>query len=301
LPITAPADVGSLLRNVARFALAGSNVSADLSIPDDLWLCEIDAGQMGQVIDNLLINARQAMPQGGRIEIRAENVIQEPGSFVPAGRHVRVSIKDRGMGIPVELRSRIFDPFFSTKAGGSGLGLATAHSIVKRHGGHIEFDSVVGLGTTFRLLLPVTAAESVPTRAGPEEVRSFQGRVLVMDDEAVVRDVLRESLEGLGLQAEVVADGVAAVESVRSALAARDPFDVVILDLTIAGGMGGVETLAQLRTLDPSLRAIASSGYSSDPVMADPSKFGFQATLAKPYAIADLSRTLGPLLATPGA
>jgi signal transduction histidine kinase/CheY-like chemotaxis protein len=297
LPVTAPAEVGSLLRNVARFALAGSNVTADLLIPEGLWLCQIDAGQIGQVIDNLLINARQAMPQGGRVEIRAENVSQDAVPVLPAGRYVRVSIKDRGVGIPVELRSRIFDPFFSTKAGGSGLGLATAHSIVKRHGGHIEFDSVVGVGTTFHVFLPVAGTEAPPDRGDRDETCPLRGRVLVMDDEGVVREVLGESLRGLGLEVETVVDGVAAVESIRAALAAGTPFDLAILDLTIAGGMGGVETLAQIRRLQPSLRAIASSGYSSDPVMAEPSKFGFQAILAKPYAIADLSRTLRSLLA----
>jgi PAS domain S-box-containing protein len=294
-PVTAPTDLAVHLRNGARFALAGSNVSSEIDIPDDLWLCDIDAGQIGQVIDNIVINARQAMPAGGRIVIRASNETISDDPLVRAGRYVCVSIADRGGGIPAELRSRIFDPFFTTKPGGTGLGLATAHSIVKRHRGHIEFDSVVNEGTTFRLYLPATAG-AAPGPIPSEEVATLHGRVLVMDDEEFVREVARDSLAGLGLRVETVPDGATAIERVRAALNANDPFDLAILDLTIAGGMGGVETLAQLRTLQPALKAIASSGYSIDPVMADPTAFGFEGTLPKPYTRDDLIRTIRPLL-----
>jgi CheY-like chemotaxis protein len=213
---------------------------------------------------------------------------------------VKVVVGDHGVGIPVDHRSRIFDLFFSTKPHGSGVGLPTAYSIIKRHGGHIEFDSTIGEGTTFTFYLPTVAGRETLVVAPSDAVYVLKGRVLVLDDEEILRDVLRESLESFGLRVDVSADAHAALVLARSALAANDPFDLALLDLTIPGGMGGVEALVQLRMVQPSLKAIASSGYSSDPVMASPEKFGFQATLTKPYVISDLFRAVAPLLTTTG-
>jgi PAS domain S-box-containing protein len=297
VPVKAPGDVGILLRNAAPFALAGSNVTCRLTLPDDLWPCEIDAGQIGQVIDNLLINARQAMPQGGSVEVTAANVSIDSDPILAAGRYVKVVVEDHGTGIPLEHRSRVFDLFFSTKPHGSGVGLPTAYSIIKRHGGHIEFDSTLGEGTTFSFYLPTVASREMPAATPSDAVHLLKGRVLVMDDEEILRDVLRESLETFGLRVDVSADAHGALALARSALAAGDPFDLALLDLTIPGGMGGVEALAQLRAIQPSLKAVASSGYSSDPVMAAPEAFGFQAMLTKPYVMSDLFRTVAPLLA----
>jgi CheY-like chemotaxis protein len=237
------------------------------------------------------------MPEGGRVEIRADNLEASRDPILGAGRYVCVSIKDHGPGIPPELRSRIFDPFFTTREGGSGLGLSTARSIVRRHNGHIEFDSVAGQGTTFRVYLPASSG-SPGVEEQKEPPAPTRGRVLVMDDEEFVREVARESLDILGLRVEVVSDGAAALAAAAAANCAKDPFDLVILDLTIAGGMGGVETLARIREVEPSVKAIASSGYSSDPVMAAPTSFGFQGTLPKPYSIDDLARVLAAVLGT---
>jgi PAS domain S-box-containing protein len=300
-PVTSPTDVAILLHNSVRFSLAGSNVTCDVAIADSLWLCEIDAGQIGQVIDNLLINARQAMPAGGRIKVQASNVTLSDDTILPAGRYVLVCIEDRGCGIPPEHRNRIFDPFFTTKPKGSGLGLATVHSIIKRHRGHIEFDSIVGEGTIFRVYLPVATEGSLPTQARTKAPGTLAGRVLVMDDQEFVRDVACACLRSLGLRPEAVPDGHAALELFRSGLNSNDPFDLVILDLTIAGSMGGVETLSKLQQLQPSIKAVATSGYSSDPVMAAPMDFGFKGALAKPYTIEAMARIISQSLgAEPG-
>jgi len=295
-PVTSPTDVAILIHNSVRFSLAGSNVTCDIAIPDGLWLCTIDAGQIGQVIDNLVINARQAMPAGGRIKVEASNVTISDDLILPAGRYVLVSIADRGGGIPPEHRGRIFDPFFTTKPKGSGLGLATVHSIIKRHRGHIEFDSTVGEGTTFRIYLPVATSGPPPDLIHTDASGALSGRVLVMDDQEFVRDVACACLRSLGLRPEAVPDGHAALELFRASLDSNDPFDLVILDLTIAGSMGGVETLSKLRQLQPSIKAIASSGYSSDPVMAAPMDFGFKGALAKPYTIEGMARVISQSL-----
>jgi PAS domain S-box-containing protein len=298
-PVTAPTDIGALVREGARFALSGSNVTSECAIPHNLWPCQVDAGQIGQLIDNLLINARQAMPDGGRVDLQVENVTVDTDPILSPGRYVRLTIRDHGPGIPPEIRDRVFDPFFTTKPKGSGLGLATAHSIVERHGGHIDFESRSD-GVAFHVLLPATQSAGRAAVAIKPAKSALKGRVLVMDDEVIVREVLHDALEALGLRAVEVADGAAAIAASQAALAEGDPFEIAVLDLTIAGGMGGVETLAALRERQPGLRAIASSGYSSDPVMADPQKYGFQGTLPKPYLIDDVSRALAALLPRPG-
>ncbi|MCU0242062.1 MAG: ATP-binding protein, partial [Vicinamibacteria bacterium] len=296
LPVTAPTDIGLLLRHGVSFTLAGSKLVSALDVPSDLWWCDLDAAQISQVIENLLINARQAMPSGGCIEVQASNVLLDADPLLPDGRYVKFIIHDHGAGIRAEHRSRIFDPFFTTKPGGTGLGLATAHSIIKRHRGHIEFESVEGEGTSFSVYLPVASQGTLHRAEVVDTPVHLHGRVLVMDDEQVVRDVLSESLQVFGLDVVAVANGAAAVAAFQAALTAGAPFDLVILDLTIAGGMGGVETLAQLRELQPSVRAIASSGYSIDPVIADPTRFGFRGVLTKPYTIIQLRRTVAAFL-----
>jgi CheY-like chemotaxis protein len=297
-PVTEPRDLREIVERCARFVLSGSSVVGDLELPGDLWPCEVDAHQVGQALDNLLLNARQAMPQGGRIRLRAANVTLSEGQVarLSAGRYVRLEIGDEGGGIPPESQSRLFDPFFTTKPTGSGLGLTIVHSVISQHGGHIDFTSVVGRGTTFQIYLP--ASQQDATDAAPE-VRTaghLGGRILVMDDEPYVRDIAEEALAGLGYAVDLASDGAAALTLFARAQSERRPIALVILDLTIPGGMGGIETLARLRALDPHVKAIASSGYASDPVMAQPGSFGFDATLPKPYTIAALGDVVGELL-----
>ncbi len=299
-PATEPHALGELLQRSARFVLSGSELTAELDVPEDLWPCDVDPLQIRQAINNLLLNARQAMPRGGHVTIRAANLtIEGPHpSGLPPGRYVELEIADEGEGISPEIRNRVFEPFFTTKPSGTGLGLATVHSIVTQHGGAIEFDSVPGYGTTFRLLLRAALAAPGPEQQTPEPIPPARGcgRVLVMDDEPVVSEIATAALEWRGYDVETAPNGDAAVAAFARAIAERRPFDVVILDLTIAGGMGGVETLARLREMMPDVKAIATSGYTGGGVLADPSAFGFCGTLAKPYAISDLAAAIASLI-----
>jgi len=297
-PVTAPLALERLLRDGVGFALSGSNVSADLQIAGDLWLCEADARQIDQAIDNLLLNARQAMPAGGTITVLADNVTV-PGDFaapLPEGRYVRLVVRDEGPGVPEELHGRIFEPFFTTKPTGTGLGLATTSSIVRRHKGHVGVESTLGAGAAFTILLPASASEAAPEPdAGPQFVAG-RGRVLLLDDEDYVREVVSEALTSLGYEVTSVGRGEEAVERFREAHGTPHQFDVALLDLTIPGSMGGVATLRELRKIDEGIRAIASSGYSTDPTLADPAEFGFDASLAKPHTTAELAAALTRVL-----
>jgi PAS domain S-box-containing protein len=303
-PDIVPLALDGLLRNAVQFALSGSNVHCAPDIDADLWPCRGDEQQIGQVVDNLLLNARQAMPRGGEIRLLADNVAVPDEVRLPleAGRYVRVRIQDSGPGIPPDLLPRIFEPFFTTKVTGSGLGLATAYSIVSQHGGYIDVSSQVGGGTTFSVYLPASGDSDIAGEAPPESGKTPAGqaaarRVLVLDDEDCVREIVRDAVQELGHEVEAVTAGDEAVEAYRAAREAGAPFDLVILDLTIPGGMGGVETLSRLRRLEPAVRAIASSGYSGDPAMIDPEAHGFAGRLAKPYTVLELedvvTRVLG--------
>ena len=297
-PVKAPLALDQLVRECAGFALRGSRAQARFHLPSDLWPVEADVGQVNQAIQNLLLNAAQAMPRGGTIDVSTENVVVADASPLgPApGRYVRLCIRDRGMGIPAELLPRIFDPYFTTKPTGSGLGLAATRSVVDRHGGHIDVESALGEGTTFIVHLP--ASETAPPRAADvdEPPLGGTGRLLVMDDEAGVREVMSEILRYLGYDVEVAPDGDSAIELVRQRLAEGRPFDVAILDLTVPGGLGGKEALAELRTLDPSLRAIVSSGYNTDPVLSRFRDLGFQGVLRKPSSLQEVARTVRTVL-----
>jgi PAS domain S-box-containing protein len=296
-PIKQTLAVGGLLANAAQFTVRGSNVRTELTVAPDLWTVEADQGQIGQVFHNLILNACQSMPGGGTVRLAAANLSVAEGdeAAVPAGNYVRVTVEDRGPGIPAENLMKIFDPFFSTKTGGTGLGLAVVYSVVKKHGGHVEVASTPGEGATFRVLLPASAKPAAG--AAPQaEALAGRGRILLMDDEPVVRQVVSRILTTLGYEVRAVADGAAAVDLFREALAARQPFDAVILDLTVPGGMGGAEAIGRLRALDPDVRAIVSSGYSSDPVMSHFRDFGFASVIAKPFQAADLSRVLRQVL-----
>lgn len=247
-----------------------------------------------------MINACQAMPAGGTVHIAAKNRIIAGRSGLPLeeGDYVEVTLQDQGLGISREHLDRIFDPYFTTKQMGSGLGLATVYSIVRGHGGHITVESELGAGTTFRICLPATRGkirarkQEAATQTGP----GARGRVLVMDDEEMIRKMLSKMLPLTGYEVQVASDGAEAIELYARAGEAGQPFDAVILDLTVPGGMGGKETIRRLLEIDPDVKAIVSSGYSTDPIMSDFRSYGFSAVAVKPYSVEALEETLARLL-----
>ncbi len=306
-PVKTPVPITKIIRDSADFAMRGSNVRSEISIPEDLWHVEVDEGQINQVISNMVINANQAMPDGGTVRVQCENVIVKHGTTLPLdpGRYVRISIKDHGTGISEEHTHKIFDPFFTTKPKGSGLGLATAYTIVKRHSGHIDVESRVNSGTTFNIHLPAcqsgasgeTIMEEKHEKQIPVDNSGDMQRILVMDDETDIRNLVGDVLTHFGHTVAFASDGAAAIELYRSAMNSGQPFDVVIMDLTIPGGVGGKEAIKELLEMDPEVRAIVSSGYSNDPIMADFKSYGFTGVVAKPYEIRELVETLNRVIA----
>jgi two-component system cell cycle sensor histidine kinase/response regulator CckA len=284
-PIKKTTSILGLLQDAVTFALRGSNVVFDLRLPKDLWPIDMDEGQMSQAINNLIINAVQAMPGGGTVHIHGSNICVGQESLLPlqSGRYVKLSIQDEGIGIPVENLQKVFDPYFTTKQTGSGLGLATVYSIVKKHDGLISVQSEVGVGATFSLYLPASTKVRPPKPDGKISEQRSKGKILVMDDEELIRDLANELLVGNGYEVSVAEHGVEAFQIYKESKIAGEPFDVVIMDLTIPGGMGGLETLNRLREFDPDVCAVVSSGYSDDPAMAHFTKYGFAGVLPKPY------------------
>jgi two-component system, cell cycle sensor histidine kinase and response regulator CckA len=293
-PIKKLSLVSGMIRDGCQFALRGSNVRCQFALPEDLWAVEVDGGQINQVIYNLVINAQHAMPDGGTIEVSAENtqVTFKDGLPLASGRYVKIAVRDYGIGIPKNIHAKIFDPYFTTKNRGSGLGLATSFSIVKNHGGLITVDSEEGVGTTFHVLLPARQEIRMPEQQRDGKLIVGSGRILLMDDEQFIRDLAGEMLSLLGYEAVLAKDGSEAIDLYKSAIRSALPFDAVIMDLTVPGGMGGSETLRKLREMDPGVKAIVSSGYSNDPVMAEYEKYGFLGVVAKPYSVNELSETL---------
>ncbi|RXK56753.1 response regulator [Oleiharenicola lentus] len=301
-PLRSAVSLPEVVREVTEFALRGSKVSPRFDLPADLWAADADKGQIGQVVQNIVINAMQAMPGGGTVEISLSNreVSTEFAGVLAPGRYVRLDIADHGPGIPTGDLARIFDPYFTTKKQGSGLGLATVHSIVKKHAGHVTAESTLGRGTTFHIWLPAAAAgavvPSVPVLSAEAGKANGRVRVLVMDDEAFIRDLAVSVLRRHGCQVTAVADGAAALRDYTAAREAGQPFDLVILDLTIPGGMGGRETMEQLLRLDPNVKAIVSSGYSNDLVLANYQAHGFRGMISKPYDVSDFTDTVDRVL-----
>ena len=302
-PVTELASLTELLKETARFALRGSKVKCHFSIPAGLWHAEVDAGQVSQVIQNLVINAQQSMPIGGTIELTAENIAlsetQSLGRGLPlkAGNYVRISVTDHGTGIPGDHMEKIFDPFFTTKQKGSGLGLATSFSIARQHGGHISVESELGAGSTFYFYLPASTEIVTPKHDKRDKKEAIKpagkARILVMDDEQDVREIAGRMLGNIGYQdIEFAVDGAEAIKLYKAAMETGNPFTVAILDLTIAGGMGGEETIKKLLKIDSGVKAIVSSGYADDPVIAKYRDFGFSGMVAKPYTIEELRKAL---------
>jgi len=268
-------------------------------------MAEVDAGQIGQVIRGIVLNAREAMPQGGMVYVRAENAVLRAQELLslPPGEYVRVSITDQGTGIAKDVLPKIFDPYFSTKHRGDqkgmGLGLTICHAVVQNHGGAIAVKSEVGSGTTFDIYLPAARKLSAGEKAPMPPSEPRHGRVLVMDDEEGVREVLGQTLDGMGHSVELAEDGQKAIEVFSKAKSLGRHFDVVLLDLTIHEGMGGQEAIQALLEIDPDVKAIAMSGYIDSPVILEPERHGFKAALEKPFDAGKLQEIISRVMDGP--
>ncbi|MBI2185485.1 MAG: response regulator, partial [Acidobacteria bacterium] len=298
-PIKTTASVRELVIECTRFVLSGSAVAARFDIAHDVWAADIDTNQVAQVLHNLVLNAIQAMPQGGRIDLTVRNVDLSPETVPPAaglrpGRYVALSVQDCGVGIAPEHLNRIFDPYFTTKEKGSGLGLAISYSIVRAHGGAITVSSPPGHGATFTVYLPASMDEVVDGRAPqPTGQRRSGGMVLLMDDDAMVAEVAQEMLHAVGFATEIASDGEDAIRRFQAAEEGGTPFNLVILDLTVPGGMGGAEAVARIRAIRSGVTVFVTSGYADDDVLARFRDYGFDGVLPKPFTVPDLRRTLG--------
>jgi signal transduction histidine kinase/CheY-like chemotaxis protein len=294
-PVRRVASTAQLVTDAVLLARSGSSIAIELQLADSLWSAEVDSGQIGQVLHNILINAREAMSGGGTIEVRAENILLQNGSG-EAPPHVRVSIRDQGHGIAPEVLRRIFDPYFTTKPGGSGLGLATAYAIVVKHGGHLSVESTPGAGTVFTVDLPASLEAPLATLPTNLPMQTGTERLLVMDDDEALRDLSKAVLSTLGYEVQTAGDGAEAVDLYKKTKAAGKGFDAVLLDLTVTGGIGGLEAAAMLKQLDPYARLIVSSGYSDAPVMSRFAEYGFDAVILKPWTVREMSEVLRKVL-----
>ncbi len=295
-PIKEALSIGEVIIEMAEFSLRGGIAKLQSNIAPDLWLVEADKGQLSQVISNLVINAQQAMPAGGTIIIAAKNV------ETSEGRYVKFTVQDEGVGIAAQYLDKIFDPYFSTKQKGSGLGLASTHSIISKHNGTITVDSQLNKGTIFTIHLPATE-EKEETVAGEFPVKTLvtavsSARILVMDDEEMVREVTGAMLERLGYEVIFAVDGQEATAKYRTSYENHVSYDAVITDLTIPGGMGGKEAAQEILKINSQAKIIVSSGYATDPVMANYEEYGFQARVVKPYHFAYLQEVLQQVLKT---
>jgi PAS domain S-box-containing protein len=307
-PIKKVHATADLIRESISFAIRGSNVKCQFSLAENLWPVEVDKGQLDQAFSNLIINAVQAMPGGGTINVSASNLVSGKDTGLPLAErnYVKITIKDHGTGIPAKLLKKIFDPYFSTKPRGSGLGLTSAYSIISKHEGYIHAESQPGKGSIFTVYIPASHQELHKPKPGTNQNHKEQtagkksdggGRILLMDDDHVVGEVTVKMLTHLGYQVQMAADGSETIDLYKKSLEMNQPYDVVIMDLTIPGGMGGAEAIKKLLEIDPQVKAIVSSGYSNDPIMADFRQYGFQGFIMKPYMLMELKKTLAQVLA----
>jgi signal transduction histidine kinase/ligand-binding sensor domain-containing protein/ActR/RegA family two-component response regulator len=299
-PLRRPGSIAEVITESASFVTSGSGARCDVELPEDLWVADIDSGQISQVLNNLLLNANQSMRDGGVIVVRGKNHVASPHPGLHDGPYIEIMIGDTGEGIAPDHMDRVFDPYFTTKDGGSGLGLTTAYSIVKRHEGLLTLDSETGVGTTCRIYLPASATSGIGSKPQPidrPKVEWGPVRVLVMDDEPAIRRAVTKVLTQFGYTVETTGDGDSAASLYKKRLGEGDRFDLVIMDLTVSGGMGGKTTLKRLLQIDPRVTAIVASGYSSDPVVADYASYGFRGSITKPYSADELLHVVAETLA----
>jgi PAS domain S-box-containing protein len=282
-----------LLKTSASLMLRSSNVRRQADLPADLWWVEVDEEQINQAVNHLLINADQAMPQGGTIQILAENIKISARSQIPVrtGNYVKIAIRDQGVGIPPEHVAKVFDPFFTTKRRGTGLGLSTVYTIIKNHDGHVTVESTLE-GSTFIIYLPASRRKSGLPKPKTLKISFGRGKVLLMDDEEMILEVSGAMLKRLGYEVTVAQDGAEAINQFRLAFQEGEPFDAVILDLTVPGGWGAKETIGGLQQIDPKVKVVVSSGFSDDPLKTDFSHYGFSGFMPKPYNLSQLSAVM---------
>jgi two-component system cell cycle sensor histidine kinase/response regulator CckA len=294
-PLKRVAAISDLLVQAAEFSLYGSNLRGDIDIPEELWTADVDPGQIEQVVNTLIINAREAMPDGGAIQVSARNVnlVEKSGVLLPPGRYIKVTVADHGTGVPADIATKIFDPYFTTKPTGSGLGLSISYSIIKKHGGLLQLDDSTTDGATFVFYLPASTMHAANDPSGGEAVvDAGHQRILVMDDEAAIRELTSQLLSTLGYEVTAVPDGSEAVRAYERASQRGEGFQAVILDATIRGGMGGLATIERLRTLDPNVTAIVCSGYSDEAALSQFLAYGFRGALPKPFTRRELATAL---------
>ena len=298
-PVIGSASIKNIVINSTNFMLTGSNTKMTSNFPDDILDVEVDAGQISQVIQNLTKNADQSTPDGGIIHLTAANTVVTKQDDLPLepGPYVLLTFTDSGCGIEDEVLKKIFDPYFTTKPSGNGLGLAISFSIIKKHKGHIAAHSTVGRGTVFEIWLPATEKTAKESPSQPTtELETGQGHILVMDDEKMLRDLSLEMLIGLGYTADTAWDGRQMLEMYKQAKESGQPYDLVIVDLTIQGGMGGQEAIGELLRMDAGAKAMVASGYCNDPIMANHQEYGFCGVIVKPYTMNQLGEALKGIL-----
>jgi PAS domain S-box-containing protein len=301
-PVKENSSIRELIEESVGFTLSGANVECRLDLPQDLWMVEIDRGQIDQVLNNLIINALQAMPDGGSITLKASNltigdaISDKTETLLPLkpGTYIKLSVQDEGIGIPKSDLAKIFDPYFTTKPQGSGLGLATVYAIIKKHGGHITVRSKIGQGTVFTFYLPAidSALVRTPAKESPVAIPQHAKRVLVMDDEEILRTVTSKLLKSAGYEVVCTSDGAEAIKVYKEALTSNKRFDVVVMDLTVSRGLGGDEAARRIFEIDQTARMIVASGYSNDPVMSNYREHHFSGVIHKPFSVDEFLRLI---------
>jgi len=297
-PVKKLFSAANMLKVYCRLALSGTQSTCEYNIADDLWDINGDDDQLGQVMTNLLINADQSMQAGGVIRVNCRNMVsnEDDDLPLPSGKYLEISITDQGRGIPEEYLDKIFDPYFTTKETGQGLGLTAVYSIMNKHGGHVAVASSVHSGTNVTLFLPASTSLAKTPKMESSKIITGKGKILIMDDDEVLLQVVDAMLVHLGYEVERAGDGTVAITKYIEAQQSARPFDAVIMDLTVPGGMGGKETMQRLLAIDPQAKAIVSSGYCHDPVMADYRNYGFSGVIAKPYLLEALSKLMQQVL-----